>query len=120
MNRSKVLTTFLVLVLACGIVYWFFGKNIYFLVAAGILAAIGLLLPGLAEKIHWAWMRFGEAIGFVMSKVILTIVFILLLIPIAMMARLFRKKTVALKNNAKTYFKDRNFTYNKESMENPW
>lgn len=120
MSRSKVLTTILVLVLACGVVYWFFGKNIYFLVAAGLLTAIGLLLPGLAEKIHWAWMKFGEAVGFVMSKVILTIVFVFFLVPVAMVAGLFRKKTVALKSNAKSYFRERNFTYNKESLENPW
>ena len=120
MNRSKALETILVLVLACGVIYWWFGKNPYLLLAAGILGFIGLFIPILAEKIHWAWMKSAEGLGYVMSKVILTIVFVIILVPIAAIARLFRKKPMTMKRDSTTYFKERNFTYNKESLENVW
>lgn len=120
MNRIKVLETILVLVLACGVIYWWFGNNPYFLLAAGIIGIIGLFIPALAEKIHWAWMKLAEGLGYVMSKVILTIVFVVFLVPVAAVSRLFRKKTVAIKQDGTSYFKERNFTYNKESLENVW
>jgi hypothetical protein len=120
MNRIKVLETILVLVLACGVIYWWFGRSPYLLLAAGILGAIGLFIPYVAEKIHWAWMKLAEGLGYVMSKVILTIVFVVFLVPISAVSRLFRKRTVAIKQEGATYFKERNFTYDKESLENVW
>ena len=120
MNRSKAIETILVLVLACGVIYWWFGKNPYLLLAGGMLGFIGLFIPVLAEKIHRAWMKLAEGLGYVMSKVILTIVFIIILVPLATIARLFRKNIMTMKRGATTYFKERNFTYNKESLENVW
>jgi hypothetical protein len=122
MSRVKVLETILVLILALGVVYWWFGRNPYILLAAGIIGVIGLFIPVLAVKIHRAWMKLAEGIGYVMSKVILTIVFVVFLLPVAFLARLFRKGngSVQMKHNSKTYFKERNFTYTKESLENVW
>lgn len=118
--RVKVLETILVLVLALGVVYWWFGKNPYFLLAAGILGVIGLFIPYVAEKIHWAWMKLAEGMGYVMSKVVLTVVFVVVLIPVSAVSKLFRKRSVAIKQEGESYFKVRNFTYTKESLENVW
>jgi hypothetical protein len=122
MSRVKVLETILVLVLALGVVYWWFGRNQYVLLAAGIIGIIGLFIPALAEKIHWAWMKLAEGMGYVMSKVILTVVFVVFLVPIAFIARIFRKgnASVQLRKEGESYFKERNFTYTKESLENVW
>lgn len=119
-SKSKVLETILVLVLALGVFYWF-TKNNYFLLAAGVVGAIGMFIPWLAGKIHWAWMKLAQGMGYVMSKVILSIVFFVFLLPIAAISRLFTKnKTVQMKAGAVSYFKERNFTYDKESLENVW
>lgn len=119
MNRTKVLETILVLVLALGVLFWF-TKNPWLLLAAAILGVIGLILPGLAWQIHWGWMKLGEGIGFVMSRVILTLIFFIVLVPVAFLSRLAGKKTITMKPDGKYYFKDRNVTYTKESMENVW
>jgi len=120
MNRVKVLETILVLVLALGVVYWWFAREPYVLLAAGIIGVIGLFIPWLAGKIHWAWMKLAEGLGYVMSKVILTIVFVVFLIPVSFISRLFRKKTVQINREGSSYFKERNYTYTKESLENVW
>jgi hypothetical protein len=119
MNREKHLETILVLVLALGIVYWIY-KNPYFLLAAAILAGIGLLIPFLAEKIHWAWMKLAHVMGYVMSKVLLTVIFIVVLLPLSIFSRMAGKNTLQLARGKKTYFKDRNYTYDKASLENVW
>jgi hypothetical protein len=121
MNRVKVLETTLVLILALGVIYWKFNGHSGVLIAAGILGIIGLFVPVLAEKIHWLWMKLAEGIGYVMSKVILTIIFFIFLIPLAFAARLTRKNNhIKMKKDKTTYFKERNFTYTKESLENIW
>jgi hypothetical protein len=120
MIREKHLETILVLVLALGIIYWFTDSG-YYLVAAGILAFIGIFIPFLAGKIHWAWMRLAHYLGWVMSKVLLTIVYVVFLLPLAFFSRLFKSKNgVTLKRNQQSYFVERNFTYTKSSIENVW
>lgn len=119
-SRAKVLETILVLVLACGVFYWL-SKNNYLLLAAAVFGAAGLFIPALAKGIHWVWMKIAQGMGYVMSKVILSIVFFVFMIPLAAISRLFTKnKTVQMKAGATSYFKERNFTYNKESLENVW
>lgn len=120
MNRVKVLETILVLVLALGVVYWWFARTPWLLLAAGIIGMIGLFIPALADKVHWAWMKLAEGLGYVMSKLILTIVFVVFLVPVSLLARLFRKKTVQMSRESSSYFKERNYTYTRESLENVW
>jgi hypothetical protein len=117
--RQKTLETILVLVIALGVVCWFTG-NRYYLLAAGLLGFTGLAIPALAEKIHWLWMKLGEGMGYVSSRIILSLVFFLVLVPIAFLARLFGRKAVKLDAKGTTCFKERNFRYTKESMEHMW
>jgi len=125
MNRQKNLETILVLVLALGVIYWFshikrpeLAK--YLLLAALVLGLIGLFIPSLADKIHWAWMKLAHAMGWVMSKVILTIVFFVFLFPMALIMRAMGKGSVKMKQGGNSYYKNRDFLYNKESLEHVW
>lgn len=117
---GKSTQTILVLVIACVVGYLAYPHR-YLLTVAVILGLIGVFFPYLTEKIHWAWMKLGHALGFVTSRVILIVIFFVFLFPIAVCARLFRRKeAVRLNKQASTYLKDRNFLYTRESMENPW
>jgi hypothetical protein len=125
MNRQKHLETILVLVLALGVVYWFthvknpeLGK--YLLLAALILGLIGVFIPWLADKIHWAWMKLAHVMGWVMSKVILSIVFFVFLLPMALIVKAMGKGSVQLKSGSNSYYKNRDFVYTKESLEHVW
>lgn len=120
MNRQKHLETILVLVLALGILFWLTHKTYLFL-AAGILAFIGIFIPYISDKIHWAWMKLAHLMGYVMSKVLLTLIYLLILLPLAFLSRTFGSKNgINLKPGTQSCFKDRNFTYTKESLENVW
>jgi len=117
--RVKALETILVLVLAL-LVWYYFGQNRYVLIAAIVLAGIGVFIPVLAEKIHVLWMKLGEGLGFITSKIILTAIFFLFLVPIAWIAARFRKPVMKMKRNEGSLFKNRNFTYTAKSMEDMW
>lgn len=125
MNRQKHLETILVLVLALGVFYWFshikrpeLAK--YYLLSALILGLIGVFIPFLADKIHVGWMKLAHVMGWVMSKVILTLVFFVFLLPMSLIVRLMGKTGVRLKPGGNSYYKERNFLYDKESLENVW
>ena len=125
MNRQKHLETILVLVLALGVFYWFSHVKKpelakYLLLSALILGLIGVFIPSLADKIHWAWMKLAHVMGWVMSKVILTIVFFVFLLPMALIVRSMGKGNVKLKADGNSYYKERNFLYDKASLEQVW
>ncbi|MGB5716788.1 MAG: SxtJ family membrane protein, partial [Gammaproteobacteria bacterium] len=40
-------------------------------IAAGGLAATGLLLPSLLRPVFWLWMKFGHVLGWINTRIIL-------------------------------------------------
>ncbi len=93
-----------------------------------VYAAVAILLAGIAwkefaEVLRRYWMKLGEALGFVTGKILLTIVYILVVLPLSFFARRSGKLSIRLKGGAKgvkTNFKDRAHVYGKEDFRNPW
>jgi hypothetical protein len=74
---------------------WWFYRGKYtalssFLLASGaLLVLLGALRPQLLVVPNRLWMKLAEAMGFVMTRVILGIVFFLIVTPIGLVRRLF-------------------------------
>jgi len=118
-KREKSIDTCLTLVLALIVLYKIY-KQEYLLLIALIIGMIGLLIPSLAQKIHWVWMKLAEALGFVMSKLLLTVIFFIVLLPLSSFSDLRKNNQVKRKSKKDSHFVTRNFMYNPESMENMW
>jgi ABC-type multidrug transport system fused ATPase/permease subunit len=118
-NKAKSLETLLVLVGALIVVFWVSPKKIYLLIAL-IFILIGVVSPVLSAKISWVWMKFAELIGAVMSKIILSVVYFVFLVPIALIYRLTQKNPLFLKRRNDTYYIDRNKQYSPKDIENIW
>ena len=116
-TRIKHLETILVIVLGLIVIY-FVSHSRYVLWGAVAVGAIGVFIPWLAGKIHWAWMKLAHGMGYVMSKVMLTLVYGLVVLPMGLFSR--KKITMKLKSGTSSYFKERNYTYKKEDLENVW
>lgn len=123
-TREKELETILVLCVALVIIYFVTGKqHAYWLSLSVVLGLIGMFSKWLTAKISWAWLKVGELMGAVMSKVILSIVFFLFLFPIALLSRLFsgNKNSLQLKKgNVSSYYFDRNHKYEAKDLKNVW
>jgi hypothetical protein len=118
MTRSKVLETMLAFMIMLGILFWV-TNNPWLLLAALLLGVIALLFKKLAEMICLLWSKLTHVIGLVVNKIVLTIVFIFILIPLSFLSKAFRKRTVDGRMGS-SYFKDRNAAYTKEHLENIW
>jgi hypothetical protein len=82
---------------AIGVLFLLRHKSSYpfFLGAGAALIAFGAVRPRLLKWIYIAWMALAFTLGFVMSNVILTLFFFLLVTPIGLIARLFGKDFLA-------------------------
>jgi uncharacterized membrane-anchored protein YitT (DUF2179 family) len=96
---------------AIGLLLFYFEKPsaFYFAVIGGLLILFGALFPKILKPLNRIWMSLAIILGFIMSRVILTIVFYLVLIPIALLAKLVGKRFMVLKydKSVNTYWEKR-------------
>lgn len=124
LNREKELEVMLTICVGVLIVYFATGQQYRWLIAIAIvLGVVGAFSKFLTAKIARSWIKLGEAMGFVMSKVILTIIFFGFLFPLAVLSRLFNRGQDALQLKRKTlgtYYHERHHTYSAKDLENTW
>ena len=68
---------------------WGIAMPMWPLIAAAILAAMAIILPASLGPVYNVWMRFAEALGWVNTRIILSVIFFLLLFPLGMIMRIF-------------------------------
>lgn len=111
--------TILVIVAGLLVLYFIFKINTFLSVAL-LLGLAGSLSNYLASKIAWLWLKIAEILGMIMPKVILAFVFFLILTPIAMLYRLFKKNGFQLRKNTASYYAERNHQFCAMNLENLW
>jgi len=91
-----------------GALMWLRGKGhfAYFLTPGVLLLALGLTVPKLLKPIYLVWMSVAVVLGFVVSHVILTLFFFLVITPVGFAARCVGKDFLRLKldRKAKSYW----------------
>jgi carbamoyltransferase len=77
--------------------------------AAVLLLVLGLVAPNTLTYVHRAWMLLSLALGWVMTRIILTLVFVFVVTPIGLLQRAFGTPALdlAFKANEETYWKQR-------------
>ena len=114
--RKFGLTVGSVLVIIAGLLFWFEKPSaIYFAIVGVILILTGLIYPAILKPFNKVWIGLAIVLGFIMSRVILTIFFYLILTPISLLAKLFRKKFMDLKydKSAETHWEKRSIIHKK-------
>jgi predicted permease len=114
--RKFGLTVGSVLVIIAGLLFWFEKPSaIYFAIVGVILILTGLIYPAILKPFNKVWIGLAIVLGFIMSRVILTIFFYLILTPISLLAKLFRKKFMNLKydKSAETHWEKRSIIHKK-------
>jgi len=82
----------MIFALLAGLLFWR-EKESYsvFLILAALLVVPGLILPAVLKPIYRVWMTLAVIMGWLMTRVILSLLFYLLVTPIAFSARIFGK-----------------------------
>jgi hypothetical protein len=119
MKKEKTFETILTLVTA-SVIFGLLLKIKLLLTISIILGLVGIFIKPLAEIISKMWLNLSEMLGTISSKIILSIVFFIFLVPISFLYRLFNKDTLKIKNIKESTFYNRDHKYTKEDFEHPW
>jgi hypothetical protein len=87
--RKFGITIGLFLMILAGVLFWR-GKETFeiFLVSGLALLALGLTIPVVLKPIYWIWMILAVILGWVMTRVILSLLFYIVITPIGFFSRL--------------------------------
>lgn len=74
--------------------------------AGGLLVLFGAIAPAKLRAVYLAWMTMSLAIGWCVSRVLLTILFYAAIVPVAIMGRIFRLPFTGLRSprRSQTYW----------------
>lgn len=77
------------------------GTGAWWFTAAsgGLFLILGLILPRVLAPLEWAWMKFAQALGFIMTNILLTIVFFTGVTITGLVMRLLGKRPLNLNIN---------------------
>lgn len=121
MNKNKDLETILSITVGFVGLYLLFKKVDVLLVVAFGIGIIGLLSSYFREKIAWFWLKLGHILGKINGTILLSIVFFVVLFPVALLARAFGKSSFILKpTSLKSCYFERNHLYTSADFENIW
>ena len=100
----------------------FTHNNLYYKIAIPVLI-INMTFPMFYYLFAIIWLGFSQLLGTVLSKIILTIVYILMIIPVGIFRRLIGKDSLQLsefKKGSNSVMKTRNYNFSSKDIENPY
>ena len=104
------------------ILYLIFPQKYWLLIGLG-LGLLTLLFRPTAHWLDYLWLQISKVLNFVVTKVLLSVVFFLILVPIALIYRLSGKDNLQktkLDGVDTSYFVDRNKRFSPEDFEKTW
>lgn len=118
-EKIKYRETLLVIVLGFAILYLVLRHEWMLYTSVG-LGVLGMLSSHINRWIHLGWLFIGEKLGWVVNKIIMGTLYLVVLIPISMLARIFRKDIMQLKPGGESTLHQRKHQYTADDLKNPW
>jgi hypothetical protein len=87
--RKFGITIGLFFVIVAGFLFWRGREHFEILLIAGlVLCVLGLTMPVILKPINWVWMVLAIILGWIMTRVILSLLFYVVITPIGVLSRL--------------------------------
>ena len=119
-NKLKAKSTILVIVVGFIIIYAY-SKNYIFLRISIIIGLFGVISDSASLIIDKIWFKISHILSLIIPNILLGSIFYLILFPIALLSRLFKKDDpLMLSNNKESMFKNKIQKFKNISFENPW
>jgi hypothetical protein len=117
-NQLDTYKTIQVLALAAMVVFFIF-KIEWLIYVSLVLLILPLVLYKVAWAITWGWLKFAHILGSVNSRIILSIIFFVILTPLALLYQLLGRK-IQVKGKGSSHFHERNHQYTPKDLEHTW
>lgn len=89
----------------------------YIGIGIGVIAAF---VPVTAPWISLGWYKLGEALGWINGKILLSVVFFIFLVPIALIYRWTKKNPLNKRDQDSSLFKVRDHQFTAKDLQDPW
>ncbi len=73
--------------------------RIWALVISLGLLAVGMTFPKLLSGPYWLWMKIGAILGWINSRILITLIFFLLITPLALFMKLVKRDRLCLRKS---------------------
>ncbi len=111
----------LVIVTGMLVLYFIFKKD--WLLYTGLFVGLaGVFVPFIGDLIVKGWYKLAELLGYINSRILLSLIFFVVLFPVAVLARIGRGKNLLglKKENGQSAFTERNHRYEAKDLKNVW
>jgi len=111
--RKFGITIGLFLMVIAGLLFWRGKESFEILLVSGVvLCVLGFTLPLLLKPLYWVWMVLAIILGWIMTRVILSLLFYIVITPIGVLSRMSGNRFLDLKwdRSKATYWNDRTET----------
>lgn len=125
MSKTKIYEALLVISTAFLVIYLYGllrhgeSKELFIYIACGI-GLSGIIIKPLGKLIAQAWYKLADLLSLLMSKVIMSLVFVLVLVPVALLYRLSKKDRLGLNRKNESRWIGREHRYTSDDLKNIW
>ena len=96
--RKFGITIGVILLIIAGFLFWKEKESFQILFTFGVtLCILGIAIPFILKPIYWVWMIFATILGWIMTRVILSLLFYIIFTPIGLILRFFGKQFLELR-----------------------
>ena len=96
--RKFGITIGVILLIIAGFLFWKEKESFQILFTFGVtLCILGIAIPFILKPIYWVWMIFATILGWIMTRVILSLLFYTIFTPIGLILRFFGKQFLELR-----------------------
>lgn len=122
LSRKELIDAGLALILILLILELIIGNTIFYKIAIPVLI-ITIVFPKINYPFAIFWYSFSRLLGFFMSRVILTIVYVVMVIPVGLIRKVLGKDILDLgkfKKNRASALKSRDYTFSANDLKFPY
>ena len=96
--RKFGITIGVILLIIAGFLFWKEKESFQILLTFGVaIYVLGFAIPVALKPIYWIWMIFATILGWIMTRVILSLLFYIIVTPIGLIPRIFGKQFLELR-----------------------
>jgi len=121
-NIDRARDTGMAMVLILLLLELFLGTGIYYKIAIPVLV-INMIAPQFFYPVAYVWFGITQLLGTFVSKILLFLVFMIFVLPMAIIRRLMGKDSLLIKSWKKNHlsvFKTRNQLFTSSDIEKPY
>ncbi len=102
LRQFGITTGAIVVAVFAGFFPWFLERPIpaWPMVIGGVLIVWGLVLPASLGPVYRGWMKFGMVMSKITTPLLMTLIFVLVIVPVALILRLLKKDPMRRKLDA--------------------